>query len=353
VQELAERRIPLSEYQVATFRSVQALAQQARLIRHIARRRIAIVHAYNFYGNVFALGPARLARVPVVIASVRDRGPYLTRLQKRVQRAMCRVADRILVNAEAVRDWLIGQGYDSSRITIIRNGVDTRRFVPVPPAARVALRASLGIAPEAPVVAVVSRLSPLKGLEQFLDATARLADRYPTAKFLLIGGPSVDDPGYLDELKRLAASLRVADRVTFTGVRADVPALLATATVSVMPSLDEALSNVVLESMAAGAPTVATRVGGTPEAMTDRVTGLLVPPGDAAALADAIGYLLDHAADATALGETARRRIHDEFSVERMVVSTEELYLDLLARKARARVPTSWQEHTYFPSPRS
>ena len=80
----------------------------------------------------------------------------------------------------------------------------------------------------------------------------------------------------------------MADRVIFTGLRSDVPALLSSVDVSVMPSLNEALSNVLLESMAAGAPTVATRVGGTPEALVDGVTGLLVPPADSAALAGAI-----------------------------------------------------------------
>ena len=81
-----QRRIPLLECDVASFRSVRALAQQARLARHIARRRIDIVHAYSFYGNVFAVPPARLAAAPVVIASIRDRAPYLTPMQKRVQR---------------------------------------------------------------------------------------------------------------------------------------------------------------------------------------------------------------------------------------------------------------------------
>src|SRR6266850_396635 len=127
VEELAARQIPLAEYRVTTFRSVSALAQQARLVRQIMRRRIQIVHAYNFYGNVFAIPPARLA-APVVIASIRDCAPYLTAMQKRVQRYACHFADRILVNADAVKDWLVNDGYDPSRIIVIRNGVDVSRF---------------------------------------------------------------------------------------------------------------------------------------------------------------------------------------------------------------------------------
>jgi glycosyltransferase involved in cell wall biosynthesis len=334
VKELAHLEIPLEEYQVSTFRSVQALAQQARLARHIARRGISIVHAYNFYGNVFAIPPARLV-APVVIASIRDRAPYLTAMQKRVQRYACQFADCVLVNADAVRDWLIGEGYDASNIVVIRNGVDMRRFDGAPEGAR--LRSDLGIPADAQLVTVVSRLTRLKGIENFLEATAALKPRYPDARFLIVGETAPSDRPYLTELTDLAASLGVADRVIFTGLRSDVPAVLGCADVAVMPSLNEALSNVLLESMAAGAPVVATRVGGTPEALIDGETGLLVPPGDSAAIAAAVARLLDDRELARRLGQAARALIASRFSVEQMVRSTEDLYMDLLARKQRQR----------------
>jgi len=333
VEELVERRIPLAEYRVATFRSVRALTQQAKLARHIARQRIHIVHAYNFYGNVFAIPPARLA-APVVIASIRDCAPYLTPMQKRVQRYACQLADCILVNAEAVRTWLVREGYDAAKIVVIPNGVDLMRFADAPDAARI--RRETGVPAGAPIVAIVSRLTRLKGLEQLLEAAALLRREYPEARYLVVGETAPSDTAYLDVLKRLAVVHGVADRVVFTGLRSDVPAVLAAADVSVMPSLNEALSNVLLESMAAGAPTVATRVGGTPEAIVDGDTGLLVPPGDAPALAAAIARLLSDRGLAARLGHASRRLIQDRFSVERMVAATEQLYLELLARKGMA-----------------
>ena len=332
VQELTDRRIPLSEYQVTTFRSVHALRQQARLMRDIGRRRIQIVHAYNFYGNVFAVPPARLV-APVVIASIRDCAPYLTRMQKRVQRYACQLADCVLVNAEAVKDWLIGEGYDRSKIRVIRNGVDLGRFTDAPDPQRV--RRELGLPAGTPLVAVVSRLTPLKGLENLLEAAAILKPTHPDTRFLVIGETAPHATDYLQVLKRLAVQHGLADRVLFTGIRSDIPALLSGVDVSVMPSLNEALSNVLLESMAAGAPTVATRVGGTPEALVNDVTGLLVAPGDSPALAAAIGRLLDDRQMAAGLGHAARQLIADRFSVDRMVQSTEQLYMELLARKQR------------------
>jgi len=338
VQELADRHITLSEYPVTTFRSVQAIAQQARLVRHIARRRIQIVHAYNFYGNVFAVPPARLV-APVVIASIRDCAPYLTSMQKRVQRYACQLADCVLVNAEAVKDWLIDEGYDRSKIRVIRNGVDLARFSDAPDRSRI--RRELGLPPGTPLVGVISRLTRLKGLEHLLEAAAILKPSHPDARFLIVGETAPHDTGYLDVLKRLAGERGVADRVIFTGIRSDVPSLLSAVDVSVMPSLNEALSNVLLESMAAGAPTVATRVGGTPEALVNDVTGLLVEPGDSKALAAAIGRLLDDRRLAAGLGQAARQVITDRFSVDRMVTSTEQLYLELLARKQRAALPAT------------
>ena len=299
------------------------------------RRQIDIVHAYNFYGNVFAIPPARLV-APVVIASIRDRAPYLTPMQKRVQRYACHFADRILVNADAVRDWLVADGYDPSKIVVIRNGVDLSRFTDAPP--REQIRAELGLPANTALVAVVSRLTGLKGLEQFLEAAAALHPRFPNARFLVIGETSPHNREYLPELKQLAERLRIAHRVIFTGLRSDIPALLSSVDVSVMPSLNEALSNVLLESMAAGAPTVATRVGGTPEALVDGATGLLVPPGDSGMLADAIGRLLKDRGLATQVGSAARALIANKFSVERMVCETEALSTELLTRKPRTTV---------------
>ena len=326
--EVEQRQIPLLECNVTSFRSVSAISQQARLARHIARRRIDIVHAYSFYGNLFAVPPARLAGVPVVIASIRDRAPYLTPMQKRAQRWACQFADCVLVNAMAVKEWLIGEGYDASKIVVIPNGVELNRFERVA-GAESPFRA-LGVPEGAPVVLVVSRLNPLKGLESFLEAAALVSRDIPSARFVIVGDTNPNERPYWSILTNLTGTLGLTERVMFAGLRRDVPQLLAAATVSVMPSLNEALSNVLLESMAAGAPLVATRVGGTPEAIDDGVSGLLVPPGDPVMMARAIADLLTDSVKARRLGVAARQAINERFSMERMVTATEQLYQALL-----------------------
>jgi glycosyltransferase involved in cell wall biosynthesis len=195
---------------------------------------------------------------------------------------------------------------------------------------------------EAPLVAVFARLHPVKGIEYFLDAAASLAARFPLARFLVVGegcivrdGVIVPSP-YRHELEDYAARLGLAERVVFTGFRRDVPELLREVAVSVLPCIsNEGLSNSVLESMAAGAPVVATTVGGNPEIVEDGRTGLLVPPADSGALAGAIARLLEDRELAERLGRAARQRVADHFSVEQMVRRTERLYVDLLGRKRR------------------
>jgi glycosyltransferase involved in cell wall biosynthesis len=337
VKEVSDRGIPLSEYPIPGFYSVSALFQKARLVRHMMRRRIDVMHAYSFYGNVFGILPARLAATPVVIASIRDRGAYLTPMQRRVQRFVCRFADCVLVNAESVKEWLTSEGYNPSKIVVIPNGVELDRFNELPDPS--GIRHELGVPAGAPLVMVVSRLTRQKGLEQFLEAAEILAPQFPDARFVIVGYANPAEHDYENVLKTRTDQLGLTGRVIFTGLRHDVPALLAAATVSVMPSLNEALSNVLLESMAAGAPIVATRVGGTPEAIDEGVTGLLVDPGDSAALATAVARLLDDRSLAARLGRAARHAIETGYSVEKMVRATERLYLDLLARKQRKAAP--------------
>jgi glycosyltransferase involved in cell wall biosynthesis len=155
-------------------------------------------------------------------------------------------------------------------------------------------------------------------------------------RFVIVGEPSpVKNVAYLGELRDLADLLGIGGKVIFTGLRSDVPALLSALDISVMPSLNEALSNVLLESMAASTPVVATNVGGTSEAITDGVNGVLVPPANPQLLAAAIERLLATPTQARQLARNARKTIEDRFSLDRMVHATESLYDQLLSTKHR------------------
>jgi glycosyltransferase involved in cell wall biosynthesis len=168
----------------------------------------------------------------------------------------------------------------------------------------------------------------MKGVEYFLDAAAILAKRFPAVRFVIAG-----DGANRKELEERAASLGIAERVIFTGFRTDIPILLSEAAVSVLPSLSEGLSNSLLESMAAGVPVIAANVGGNPEIIEDGVSGKLVPPRDAAALAQAMGDFLRDRDLAARFGEAGRQRVTELFSMERSVHEVESLYHRLVENR--------------------
>jgi glycosyltransferase involved in cell wall biosynthesis len=339
LQEVEALRIPLTEYKTDGFYSWKALREQLRFARYLKWNRIQVVHAYNLYANVFAIPAARLAGVPVVMASIRDMGTYLTPIQRRVQRFVCALADCVVGNAEAVGRWLLSEGYAPEKIRIIRNGIDVSRFSKGEDGA--GLRQELGLPPRAPLVAVVSRLDAVKGLEDFVEAAAVVARRVPDVRFLIVGDPRftvkdgvlVKDLAYQSELETRATRLGLGGRVVFTGFRSDVAKVLSAVAVSVLPSISEALSNTLLESMVAGVPVVATRVGGSPEVVEEGITGLLVPPRDPASLARAICLLLEDRELASKFSRAARQRVAEQFSLPKMLRATEDLYIELLRAK--------------------
>lgn len=328
VSEVEAHRTRLGVYPIRSFRSPAAVREQLRFAGWVRGQQVQIVHAYGFYANVFSVPAARLGSAPVVIASIRDIGDWLTPMQRRVQKLVCRAADCVLANSDAVRRKLVEEGYRSEKIAVIRNGIVLDRHDRRAASGRI--RQELGIPASARIVAVVSRLNPLKGIEYFLEAAAGLAPRFKDVHFLVVGDGI--DPAYRQSLEGLASRLGLDRRVFFTGFRLDVGALLSDVTVSVQPSLSEGLSNVILESMAAARPVVATAVGGNPEAIDDGVSGILVPPRDSAALCKGVARLLEDPFLSERFGRAGRRRVEEHFSIARMVRETEQLYLDLLAR---------------------
>ena len=326
LQNFVTLGVPISQYDIKTLYRPQTVWQQMRLASCLRQQRVQVVHAYGFYSAVFAIPAARLAGVPAVVMSIRDTGELLTDAQRRAQLLAARFAHSILVNAEAVRDWLTNQGCPADKIEIIRNGINFDQ----PQVAEKDLRTELGLSPGTPLVAMLSRLNRLKGVEHLLQAAVSVTAHCPRAHFLVVGGAPPNDPGYKGQLEEEARKLGLAGRITFTGFRTDVTRILNEVTVSVLPSLSEGLSNTLLESMAAGVPVVATTVGGNTEIVDHGVTGLLIPPSAPSALARSIDTLLENPDLARKLGEAGKKKIRATYSIKAMVERTEQHYIKLL-----------------------
>ncbi len=302
----------------------QSLRTRLRLARHLRSQKIAVAHAFDFYTNLLLIPVARLARVPVVIGSQRQLGDLLTPAQRRAQLAVFRWCDKVVCNSRAAADLLVSAGLPRAKVEVIGNGLAPDCFAPAQPA----------IAPRPGVrrLGMIARMNlRAKNHVELLRAVARLQGRFPDLQLILVG-----DGPLRPELEREAAHLGLTGKVRFLGDRRDIPAVLASIDVTVMPSGSESLSNAILESMAAGVPVVATRVGGNPELIgEDR--GLLVTPNDEEALAAALMRLLEDADLGRKLGENGRRFALENFTVERMRDRQQDLYRELLDRKSWRR----------------
>lgn len=308
---------------VPTMRGLRGALPLPRFRRMVRAEHPAVFHAHLNWPLACSAGilAAAASRVPAIVATMHlvseMPGAATIPLQRR---AVTRVVDRYVAVsahvARALHDTLL---VPSDRISVVHNAVP----IPPPgPSPDPGLRAALG-GEGRPLVVTLARLTAQKGLSVLLRAAAEL----PGTAFAIAGG----GPERL-ALEAQARTLGIADRVAFLGFREDTAALLACADLVVLPSLNEGLPLAVLEAMAAGRPVVATAIGGTDEAVVDGESGLLVPAGDATALARAIRTVLGDPALASRLAAGGRAHVERSFSTERMVRGVTRVYDALLAR---------------------
>lgn len=299
------------------FRSWKTRMQLSRRLRE---QQIAIAHAFDFYTNLTLVPSARLAGVPVVIGSQRQLGDLLTPLQSRAQGMMFRWCDAVVCNSKAAAQRLIDHGLAESKIAVICNGLPPEAFAT--PAAAFPRR------PGWARVGMIARMnSTAKNHSLLLRAAARMHGSASQIEFVLVG-----DGPLRPKLEAEAASLGLGDQVQFLGDRRDVTAILGSVDMTVLPSDSESLSNAIMESMAAGVPVIASRVGGNTELLTEE-RGMLVPAADEKNFADAIVRLVQNEALRIQMGQNCRRFALENFTVERMRCKHEALYQELLARK--------------------
>lgn len=312
----------LAEFDVGgSFLTLRGIFARAALARYLRAQGVLIAHSFDFYSNLMLIPVARLGGAKIVIGSHRQLGDLLTPLQFRAQNAVFRLCDRIVCNSRAASARLIDQGLPERKVAVIPNGLSDLAFAETTP--------SLSPSPGILRVGLIARMNdPVKNHAGFLRAAAQLAQRFPDVEFLLVG-----DGPLRPELELLAGNLELGPRVRFLGERHDIPGLLAAMDVSVIFSSSESLSNVALESMAAGVPVIATRVGGNPEVVRDGETGFLVAPGSEEGLARSIERLMTQPSLRSEMGRRAKKLARSSFTMDRVAGQFEELYLTLAAEK--------------------
>ena len=292
-----------------------------RLYRLLRHEHPAILHTWMFHANVLGRILGRLAGVPIIISSERTMGQE-SRWRYWLNRLTDPLTDRVVCVSQQVADFAVQEvGIPQHKIVVIPNGINLREFDRLP--AKQQARAALELPYDRALIGTVARLDPVKRLDVLLQAMASVKS---------VGAVIIGDGPERARLEALRKQLGLVERVRFVGQQSNVPEWLAAMDLFVLSSDWEGMSNALLEAMAASLPVVATAVGGT-SGVVDGVTGLLVPPRDPDALAEAIIALLQDRERAEAMGRAGRERVERYFSVERMVQQTEALYEELIREK--------------------
>ncbi|MEW6269381.1 MAG: glycosyltransferase [Thermodesulfobacteriota bacterium] len=315
--------VPVRSFGIrSTMLSPRTLASVDRVARDMKQRGVHVVHGYLFEGNFLAALVGRRARLPVTLVSKRSLDRY-GRVDRRLAAWLSnQLADRVLVNAEAVRDVVVQHEWCASRrIVMIPNGVALPSSSDAPASADDDARG------RGPLVGMVGRLSWKKGYDHAIAAADLLRARIPDVRVDIVG----DGPLRAD-LEAQVARLGLGGTVRFLGQRRDVPDLMRRFDCFVLSSIIEGMPNALLEAMALGRPVVTTSAGGSAEVVVDGESGFVVPPGDPAALATAIERVLRDRSLARVLGERGERRVREKFSLEAMLRAIDALYRDQLGR---------------------
>jgi glycosyltransferase involved in cell wall biosynthesis/protein-tyrosine-phosphatase len=334
-----ELRILGIEVAVIDERRHSSAAILAFLVRFLRAHRIDILHTHRYKDTVLGTLAAKLAGVSKVVRTVHGLAEPMRgwdRLKFRTYNALDKAAlwcfaDRIIAVSEDLAQSLRESGYRRSAVIPIHNGIDLCQVRIAKDAGEV--RRQLDIPPSALLIGTVGRLAPVKAQVDLLRAAQRILRAEPDARFLIAGeGPLRGD------LLATAAQLGVDRACRFVGDRHDVLDLIGAMDIFVLPSLHEGIPMAVLEAMALGTPVVATAVGGVPEIVADRVSGLLVAPRDDRALADACVSLARNRSWAQALAAAGRRAVANRFSHDASGHALIETYRSLLPAPSRDAV---------------
>jgi glycosyltransferase involved in cell wall biosynthesis len=321
---------------IPKLRGLQCLRGQARALADRLREAPPrILHCYLPTSCIIGGWAARETGFGPVVMSRRSQAnrPPLFWGDKWLERRALRAADLVFGHSQWVADELKQEGVKPERVQLVHNGIK------VPPRPtngdRAAVRAAEGWSDSEIVIVAVANLISYKGHADLLRAAGRMtADGGTGWRLVLVGHGAIE---YVAILRKLAADLEIADRVSFAGQRTDVARLIIGADIGVLPSRQEGFSNALLEYMAAQLPVVATATGGNLDAVEEGKTGFLVPVGAPAKLGQALSLLIGNAALRSRMGEAGRAKVEAEFTLHNCVGGYEAAYQCLLAQKASLR----------------
>jgi glycosyltransferase involved in cell wall biosynthesis len=298
-----------------------------RISRLIGREQFDIVHMHTAHAHTLGCLACTFNRKPLCIVSRRvdfpiSRKPFgLAALKYRWR------VDHYIAISQAVKDVLVAGGVNEDMVSIVHSGVQLRTVT----GSRDELRHALGIALEEKLVGTVGALVDHKGHRFLIEATPLVLQKAPLTRFIIVGDGELMSP-----LRSLASKLNVNNAIMFAGFQPEVDKYMAAFDLFVAPSHMEGLNTSILDAMMLGRPVIGTTAGGIPEIIEHGKTGLLVPPKDPAALAEAIVALVTDLSKAENLARAGHERVQERFTADRMVEGTIAIYKNLLSERCKS-----------------
>ncbi len=321
--ELSRAARPFAEVCPLPIRGDLDLPLIARMYRLVRRTQPDLVHLHSRIGaDVMGALGARWAGVPIVHSRRQDNPE-----PRWMVAAKYRLHDRVIAISEGIVEVLLSEGLPAAKLRCVRDAVDPRPFQK--PCDKAWFRSEFGLPDRSRVLGVVAQLIPRKGHGILLEAMPGLLAEFPELRLICFGKGPLEG-----QLRASIALLGLNEQVRLAGFRGDLSKILGCLDILVHPAFREGLGVSLLQASSAGVPIVACRAGGIPEAVRDGVNGLLVPPGDSAALGAAIARLLRDPDLAKRMGEAGQRLVQREFSVDLMVEGNLQVYRELLASAA-------------------
>ncbi len=303
-----------------------------RLAEILRSRGIEVLYCNNMRMHEIGVPAAWMAGIPAVLHA---RNIYDIPALDRVYRSLAgrETVHRVIANSHATAG--IYTGHERRKVEIIHNGIDVTQYRSelIPSGV---LRSKLGLSRDTTIIGYAGRIEPRKGIDVMIRAAARVLKTRAEVAFVVVGSVPKGAPAdYRAEYERLAAELGIAEKVIFAGFRDDVRPATKDFDISCLPAFREPFGRVVIEAMALGKPVVACDAGGVPEIVTHGVDGLLVPPHDERALADAVGTLVDDEGLRTRMGVAARACARRRFDVAMLTRDIEKTLLAAARSGAR------------------
>jgi len=302
------------------------LAAICHIVSIIRKHRISLVHVNCDRAVPHSVLATRIAHVPCV-CHVHDmlRAWFLPSYVRYLN-----WADRIVANSQATAAKCLSSGMQASKLDVIYECFELTRYTETTLYDREAFRHEFKLSPDEVAIGLVGQVLRHKGHEDYIHAARIIVEHYPKCRFFIVGDDALSaDKEFLPYLRRLVEESQLTDHVVFTGFRSNTPQVFAGLDIVVAPSWEEPFGRVVVEALAAQRPVVATCVGGIPEIIKDKVTGLLCPPHDPPALAERLLHLCTHADLREELGSRGPKAAA-RFDVHQHVQQFQELYLTLL-----------------------